>query len=104
MSQAKVQQAGYEFGDFFLDVPNRQLWRNGQPVPITSKYLDVLLLLISRNGQLVEKQHIFDEVWNGVFVTDAALTQCIKDVRRQLGDDAGSPRYIKTIPKHGYMF
>jgi DNA-binding winged helix-turn-helix (wHTH) protein len=37
-------------------------------------------------------------------VTDAALTQCIKDIRRQLGDDASNPRYIRTIPKHGYIF
>ena len=50
------------------------------------------------------KQRIFEEVWDGVFVTDAALTQCIKDIRKQLGDDASSPRYIKTVPKHGYIF
>src|SRR5205085_1620021 len=68
------------------------------------KYLDVLLLLVSRCGQLVEKASIFEEIWSGVFVTDAALTQCIKDIRKQLGDDAANPRYIKTVPKHGYVF
>src|SRR5205085_9360772 len=45
-----------------------------------------------------------EEIWSGVFVTDAALTQCIKDIRKQLGDDAANPRYIKTVPKHGYVF
>src|SRR6185295_16697379 len=70
----------------------------------SSKYFDVLLMLVSRGGELVEKQRIFDEIWDGVFVTDAALTQCIKDIRKQLGDDATSPRYIKTVPKHGYVF
>jgi len=59
---------------------------------------------VSQSGQLVEKNRIFNEVWDGVFVTDAALTQCIKDIRKQLGDDASSPRYIKTVPKHGYVF
>ncbi|HSB08074.1 MAG TPA: winged helix-turn-helix domain-containing protein [Blastocatellia bacterium] len=95
---------GYRFDDFYLDASNRRLSRNGEPVALNSKYFDVLLLLVSRSGQLVEKQRLFDEVWDGVFVTDAALTQCIKDIRKQLGDDALSPRYIKTVPKHGYTF
>jgi DNA-binding winged helix-turn-helix (wHTH) protein len=94
----------YRFDDFYLDARNRRLLRNGEPVPLNSKYLDALLLLVSHSGQLVEKQRIFEEVWDGVFVTDAALTQCIKDIRRQLGDDASNPRYIKTVPKHGYIF
>lgn len=104
MSQVRTSVSSYRFDDFFLDESNRQLSRSGDPVALNSKYLDVLLLLVSRAGQLVEKQRIFDEIWDGVFVTDAALTQCIKDIRKQLGDDASSPRYIKTVPKHGYVF
>lgn len=95
---------GYQFDGFYLDARNRQLIKAGKPVPLNSKYFDVLLLLVSRGGELVEKQRIFDEAWNGVFVTDSALTQCIKDIRRQLGDDASNPRYIRTVPKHGYVF
>jgi hypothetical protein len=45
-----------------------------------------------------------DEVWRGVPVTDEALTQCIRTLRRQLGDDAARPRFIETVPKHGYRF
>src|SRR6266404_4580945 len=104
MSQAGTSINCYRFDDFYLDARNRQLLRKGEPVPLNSKYLDALLLLVSRRGELVEKQQIFEEVWDGVFVTDAALTQCIKDIRRQLGDDASNPRYIKTVPKHGYIF
>jgi DNA-binding winged helix-turn-helix (wHTH) protein len=104
MSRVSTSASNYRFDDFHLDAGNRRLLRNGKPVALNSKYFDVLLLLVSRNGQLVEKHRIFDEVWDGVFVTDAALTQCIKDIRRQLGDDASSPRYIKTVPKHGYVF
>jgi DNA-binding winged helix-turn-helix (wHTH) protein len=104
MSQVRASISCYRFDDFYLDARNRQLSRNGEPVPLNSKYLDALLLLVSRSGELVEKQRIFEEVWDGVFVTDAALTQCIKDIRRQLGDDASNPRYIKTVPKHGYIF
>jgi DNA-binding winged helix-turn-helix (wHTH) protein len=104
MSQVRTSISCYRFEDFRLDAGNRQLLRNGEPIALNSKYLDVLLLLVRHSGQLVEKQRIFDEVWDGVFVTDAALTQCIKDIRKQLGDDASSPRYIKTVPKHGYIF
>src|ERR1044072_9270030 len=104
MSQAQTHVAGYRFDSFYLDAANRQLWRDGKSLALNSKYFDVLLLLVSRNGQLVEKGRIFEEIWAGVFVTDAALTQCIKDIRRQLGDDAANPRYIKTVPKHGYIF
>ncbi|HXG91444.1 MAG TPA: winged helix-turn-helix domain-containing protein [Blastocatellia bacterium] len=104
MSEPKTQVAGYQFDSFFIDAANRQLWREGEPVALNSKYFDVLLMLVSHSGQLVEKQRIFDEVWSGVFVTDSALTQCIKEIRRALGDDASAPRYIKTVPKHGYIF
>ena len=104
MSHVRTPVGNYRFDDFHLDARNRLLLREGQPVPLNSKYFDVLLLLVSQSGQLVEKNRIFNEVWDGVFVTDAALTQCIKDIRKQLGDDASSPRYIKTVPKHGYVF
>jgi len=104
MSHVRTTVGSYRFDDFHLDAGNRRLSRNGAPVALSSKYFDVLLLLVSRSGQLVEKHRIFEEVWDGVFVTDAALTQCIKDIRKQLGDDASSPRYIKTVPKHGYVF
>jgi len=104
MSQVRTPAANYRFDDFHIDSRNRLLLREGHPVPLNSKYFDVLLLLVSHSGQLVEKNRIFNEVWDGVFVTDAALTQCIKDIRKQLGDDASSPRYIKTVPKHGYVF
>ena len=104
MSQVQIQLMVYRFDNFYLDGGNRRLLRDGLPVALNSKYLDVLLLLVSRCGQLVEKASIFEEIWSGVFVTDAALTQCIKDIRKQLGDDAANPRYIKTVPKHGYVF
>ncbi len=97
-------ETAYQFDEIFIDARNRQLWRSGKLVPLNSKYFEVLLLLVHQSGQLVEKQRLFDEVWEGVIVTDAALTQCIKDIRKQLGDDAANPRYIKTVPKHGYIF
>lgn len=95
---------GFRFDDFVLDVPNRQIRRKHAVLPLSSRYFDVLVLLVSNAGQLVEKNRIFDEVWEDVIVSDTALTQCIKSIRKQLGDDASNPRYVKTVPKHGYVF
>jgi len=74
------------------------------PVALNARYFDALVLLVREHGRLVGKQRFFDEVWAGSVVTDAALTQCIKEVRRQLGDDAGDPRFVRTVPGHGYCF
>ncbi len=58
----------------------------------------------SEPGALLTKDRLLDEVWHGVPVTDEALTQCIKILRQKLGDDAARPRFIETVPKHGYRF
>ena len=96
--------SGYRFDHFVLDIHNRQLRRNDVPLRLSSRYFDVLVLLVSNAGQLVEKPRIFAEVWNDIIVSDTSLTQCIKSIRKQLGDDAKNPRYLKTVPKHGYVF
>lgn len=94
----------FRFERFSLDPRDRQLLRNDAPVVLTPRYLDALILLVREHGQLVSKDRFLDEVWRGAPVTDEALTQCIRTLRRQLGDDAGSPRFIATAPKHGYRF
>ncbi|MBX3564261.1 MAG: transcriptional regulator [Sphingomonas sp.] len=94
----------YRFDHFLLDPADRQLSRDGAAVELNARYLDALTLLVREAGKLVTKDRFHDQVWRGVPVTDEALTQCIKTLRRQLGDDAGNPRFIETIPKHGYRF
>ncbi len=92
------------FGPFTLDRADRRLIRDGAPVDLNARYFDALALLADHAGQLVTKDRFLDEVWRGVPVTDEALTQCIKTLRRALGDDAARPRFIETVPKHGYRF
>lgn len=94
----------FRFDQFLLDVPNRRLTRAGVPIELNSRYFDALALMVRARGALVAKQRFFDEVWSGMVVTDAALTQCIKEVRRALGDEAGNPRFVQTVPGHGYRF
>lgn len=92
------------FDGFELDPGNRRLSRDGAPVELSARYLDALLLMARDQGRLVTKDRFHEEVWGGIPVTDEALTQCIATLRRQLGDAAGSPRFIETVPKHGYRF
>lgn len=94
----------YRFAEFELDAADRRLTRDGEPVELSSRYLDALVLLVGDAGKLVSKDRFMDEVWKGVPVTDEALTQCIRSLRRALGDEAGRPRFIETEPKHGYRF
>jgi DNA-binding winged helix-turn-helix (wHTH) protein len=94
----------YCFDRFRLDPADRRLSRDGVPVELNSRYLDALALLVREAGALVSKDRFMDEVWRGVPVTDEALTQCIRTLRRQLGDEAARPRFIETVPKHGYRF
>ena len=96
--------AGYSFGPFRLDPEDRRLTREGQPVELNARYFDALLLLIATPGRLVSKDRFHDEVWRGIPVTDEALTQCIRTLRRALDDDAAAPKYIETVPRHGYRF
>ena len=93
-----------KFGTFTLDIQNRQLFENEQRVELNPRYLDALILLIQHRGELVAKDVFFDTVWPGVVVTDDALTQCIKTLRKLLRDSATSPVFIQTVPKHGYRF
>lgn len=92
------------FGCFTLDFANRQLLRDGMEVELGSRYFDALALLARSPGALVSKDRFMEEVWKGIPVTDEALTQCIRTLRRSLGDEASSPRFIETVPKHGYRF
>ena len=99
-----MASGGFRFAEFHLDPDDRRLSRAGAAVELNARYLDALALLVVEAGRLVTKDRFMDEVWRGVPVTDEALTQCIRTLRRQLGDDAARPRFIETVPKHGYRF
>src|SRR5262245_11620845 len=94
----------YQFDRFSLDPSERRLFAEELPVDLNSRYFDALLLLLQNPGMLLSKERFLQEVWRGIPVTDEVLTQCIKTLRRQLGDSATQPRLIETIPKHGYRF
>jgi DNA-binding winged helix-turn-helix (wHTH) protein len=94
----------YYFDRFSADATERRLFAGEMPMELNSRYFDALLLLLKHPGTLLSKERFLQEVWQGVPVTDEVLTQCIKTLRRQLGDSATRPHLIETVPKHGYRF
>jgi hypothetical protein len=64
----------------------------------------VLSYLAERPGQLVTKEELFHVVWADTVVSDGALTMCIQEIRKTLGDNAREPQYIETVPKRGVRF
>ena len=82
----------------------RQLFRNGRSLPLIPRYFDLLVLLIERRHTAVSRREIFDLVWTDVVVSDGALSQAIRTLRRTLGDDSREPIFIRTVSRHGYSF
>jgi DNA-binding winged helix-turn-helix (wHTH) protein len=94
----------YRFGPFVLSPARRLLLRDGTEVRLIPRYFDLLRLLIERRDEAVHRQEIFDRVWADVIVSDGALSQAIRTLRRALGDDPREPVFIRTVSRHGYQF
>src|SRR5512144_1480164 len=96
--------ASYRFGPFLLDGASYRLLRDGNPVAMSPKIIDLLLYLVSRPSALVTKEELFNALWPDVAVTDNALTQAVSELRQALGDDPAKPTYIQTVARRGYRF
>jgi pimeloyl-ACP methyl ester carboxylesterase/DNA-binding winged helix-turn-helix (wHTH) protein len=94
----------WRFDDFALDTARYELRCGEDVIRVEPQVFDVMTLLISNNDRFVTKEELFDSVWGGRFVGEAALTSRIKAARRALGDDGESQRYIRTVRGRGYQF
>src|SRR5215510_335614 len=94
----------YLFADFTLDVNEHRLLRESEEIYLQPRTFETLVYLIEHHGHLATKKELLDALWADTFVTENALSRCIKEVREALGDDAHQPRYIKTVPRVGYKF
>lgn len=92
------------FENFELDVVDETLRRDSENINVSHRMFQVLLLLVERAGDVVEKEEFFEKVWDGSFVEDNNLTVTITALRKVLGDDAKQARFIKNIPRKGYKF
>ena len=87
-----------------LDTQRYELRRDDEVVRVEPQVFDVLTQLVGNHQRCVTKEELFDSVWGGRFVGEAALTSRIKAARRALGDDGESQRYIRTVRGRGYQF
>src|SRR4051812_10305579 len=93
-----------DFGPFRLDGPNSRLLRDGRPVALTPKAFDVLRYLTSQPERLVTKSELLSAVWPDVFVSDASVKVCVREIRKALRDSTKVPKYIETVHRRGYRF
>src|SRR5258705_13155777 len=87
-----------------LSPRRRLLVRDGRELPLIPRYFDLLVFLVERRHEAVHRREIFDRVWSDVAVSDSALSQAIRTLRRTLGEDPREPRFIRTVSRHGYRF
>jgi adenylate cyclase len=94
--------ATYRFGRFALDAERGLLLVDGAERPLRAKSFALLRHFIEHPGRLIDRDEITEAIWPGVIVSDDSISQCVRDVRRALGDDA--QQLLRTLPKRGFLF
>ena len=87
-----------------LDLRDGRLWNENTPVKLRPKSWELVRYMVTRPGELLSKQELIDAVWPSTIVTEASLNQAIRELRKALGDDARSPRFIETVHRRGFRF
>jgi DNA-binding winged helix-turn-helix (wHTH) protein/TolB-like protein len=104
MAMMKPHKQFYEFGPFRLDAAERMLLRDGQPVSLTPKAFDTLLIFVEHSHQLLTKEELISRLWPDSFVEESNLAQNVSTLRKALGERPHGGQYIETVPKRGYRF
>lgn len=97
-------KAGFAFGEFEVDFEAHELRRTGQRVKLTPKAFAVLTTLVARNGAVVTKDELMQQVWPDTAVEDAVLSQNVYTLRKLLGQSERGKPFIETLPRRGYRF
>jgi eukaryotic-like serine/threonine-protein kinase len=93
-----------EFGPFRMDPERRLLWRGQEPIPLSPKAFDLLLVLTQRGGQVLLKDDLMKLLWPDTFVEESNLGQHVFLLRKALGERPQDHTYIVTVPGRGYRF
>src|SRR5579862_1596843 len=92
------------FGDCVLDLSSRQLFREGNVVPLEPKMFELLEVLIKRRPAVVANNELDELLWPKVYVARTSLTRLVSELRSVLGDTPRDSRIIRTVYKTGYAF
>ncbi len=94
----------FSFGPFSVATAERRLLRDGEPVQIGGRPLDLLIALVRNAGEVVTKRDLLEQVWRGVSVDEGTLRVHVNSLRKTLGDGQDGARYINNVPGQGYVF
>src|SRR5262245_23573685 len=94
----------YIFGAYEFDTDRRVLRLAGTPVDLEPKVFDLLAYLIQHHDQFVSRDKLHAQLWSQQYVSEAALTYCISEARKAVGDNGRAQRVIKTVHGRGYRF
>jgi DNA-binding winged helix-turn-helix (wHTH) protein len=92
------------FGDHLLDTDARELRRNGRPVELSAKGIELLALLIARRPRALGQAELRDALWPDTHVGYTSLARVVSEARKALGESAGEESFIRTVPRFGYAF
>jgi len=93
-----------QFDSFRLDTSNECLWNSGVQIALPPKPFAILRYLVENPGRLITHDELLDALWPETYVQPQVLRTYMLELRKVLGDDAGAPRFIQTLPKRGYCF
>jgi TolB-like protein/Tfp pilus assembly protein PilF len=94
----------FQFNHFTLDTAQYRLCLSGKPVAVEPQVFDLLVYLINNRERVVTRDELFENLWKGKVVTDAALGVRLKDARKAVGDSGDRQAVIKTFTRRGYQF
>jgi TolB-like protein/DNA-binding winged helix-turn-helix (wHTH) protein/Tfp pilus assembly protein PilF len=100
----RLQQRFHDFGPFRVDASRRLLLRDGDPVALTPKAFDILMVLLRNADRIVEKDELMKLVWPNTVVEENNLTRNVSSLRKALEEGPTDRRFIVTIPGRGYQF
>jgi len=94
----------YRFDNFEVDPEAWRLSRGGKEIHLDPVVLKLLIHLIANHGRLVTRQELMDTVWGDTVISESALTKAVARLRKALGDDSTTHRYLETVRSQGYRF
>ena len=100
----ELKTSNFRFDDVRVEPQNFKVFKNNHEIQLEPKTFRLLLFFIENRARLVEKNELLDAVWKDAFVTENAMTREIAKLRKALGDDSKTPKYIQTVHTQGYRF